>query len=123
MSVDALSRKQLNNTIAYAEEIIQNLSPKAFSELLSGYDDDINKLFSEILNQTSRIVNFNETSIESEKLGFLSHLEKSMDEQLKILSYNYFKTTCLPNFGNYARNLEWGNMIQISNNFVRRVFT
>jgi phage terminase large subunit-like protein len=103
----------LNHTIAYAEEIIQNLSPKAFSELLGGYGDDINMLFSEILNQTSRIVNFNETSIESEKLGFLSHLEKSMDEQLKILSYNYFKTTCLPNFGNYARNLEWGNMIQM----------
>lgn len=113
MSINSLTRKQLNHTIAYAEEIIQNLSPKALSELLGGYDNDINLLFSEILNQTSRIVNFNETSIESEKLGFLSHLEKSMDEQLKILSYNYFKTTCLPSFHQGARNLEWGNQIQL----------
>lgn len=114
MSLHSLTRKQLNHTINYAEEIIQNLSPKAFSELLGGYDNDIDKLFSEILNQTSRIVNFNETSIESEKLGFLSHLEKSMDEQLKILSYNYFKTTCLPNFHQGTRNLEWGNQIQLN---------
>lgn len=109
----SLSRKQLNNTVLYAEEIIQNLSPKALQELLGGYDGDIDYLFHEILLQTSRIVNFNDTSIDSQKLGYLSSLEVSMDEQLKKISYNYFKTTCLPNFHQGWRNLEWGNQIQI----------
>ena len=36
-----------------------------------------------------------------------------MDESLKVLSYNYFKTTMLPNFRQGWRNLEWGNMVQL----------
>jgi len=113
MDINALSGKQLNNTIHYAEEIIRNLSPKALQELLSGYENDVEHLFTEIILQTSNIVNYNETSIDSEKLGFLSNLEVSMDEQLKIISYNYFKTTCLQNFNQGSRNLEWGNQIQM----------
>ena len=88
MSINSLTRKQLNHTINYAEEIIQNLSPKALSELLGGYDNDINLLFSEILNQTSRIVNFNETSIESEKIGFLSQTIQVKDSIIRYLNEN-----------------------------------
>ena len=50
--LEALSKKQLKNTLAYTEDIITNLSDSAMSELLEGYDLDIQKLFIEILLQT-----------------------------------------------------------------------
>ncbi len=108
-----LTQKQLKNTIGYVEDIIQNLSDKALLELLGGYDNDIATLFNELLFQTSMVVNHNHDSIDSEKLQYLTNLEKSFDEGLKRISYNYFKTTMLPNFHQGWRNLEWGNMIQL----------
>ena len=79
----------------------------------NGYGGDLDKLLNEILVQTNNIINFNSQSLESEKLDYLEYLEKSMDEQFKVLSYNYFKSTCLSNFTQNWRNLEWGNMIQL----------
>jgi len=108
-----LTKNQLRNTIGYVEDIIANLSDKALLELLGGYNNDINSLFNELLFQTSMIVNHNHDSIDSEKLSYLSNLETSFDQQLKRISYNYFKTTMLPNFHQGWRNLEWGNMIQL----------
>lgn len=94
------------------DEIIDNLSDKALMELLAGYDNDLDNLLNELLRQTSEIVNFNKT-IESEKLEYLEYLERGFDEQLKVLSYNYFKTTCLPSFRQNWRNIEWGNLTQL----------
>jgi len=108
-----LTKQQIENTYQYAEQIISNLSDRAFMELLSGYNGDINRLFDEILLQTSNVINFNASTLDSENLDYLEYMEKSMDEQFKILSYNYFKSTCLPNFRQNLRNLEWGNLIQL----------
>jgi hypothetical protein len=110
---EVLTKIQFQNAIRYTEDIIANLSDKALSELLSGYDSDISKLFNELLIQTNNVINFGSTTLDSEKLLHLTNLESSMDEQLKIISYNYFKTTCLPNFHQGSRNLEWGNQIQL----------
>lgn len=109
----ALTTKQIENTYRYVAQILDNLSDKALAELLSGYNNDLDKLLNEMLVQTSAIINFNSASLESEKLDYLEHLEKTMDEQLKIMSYNYFKSTCLTNFTQNWRNMEWGNMVQL----------
>ena len=110
--MELITKKQFYNSVKYVDEIINNLSDKALLELLGGYSGDITNLFNELLIQTDNVINFNK-SLESEKLSFLSNFERSVDEQLRILSYNYFKTTCLPNFYQGWRNLEWGNMIQL----------
>lgn len=110
--MEIITKKQFHNSIRYVDEIINNLSDKALFELIQGYSGDITNLFNELLIQTDNVINFNE-SLNSEKLGYLSNFEKSVDEQLRILSYNYFKTTSLPNFHQGWRNLEWGNMIQL----------
>lgn len=110
--MELITKRQFHNSVKYVDEIINNLSDKALLELLGGYSGDINNLFNELLIQTDNVINFNKT-LDSEKLSYLSNFEKSVDEQLRILSYNYFKTTCLPNFHQGWRNLEWGNMIQL----------
>lgn len=110
--MEVISKKQFHNSLRYTEEIINNLSDKALFELLQGYGNDINKLFTELLIQTDNVINFNK-NLESEKFSYLENFEKSVDESLKVLSYNYFKTTVLPNFHQGWRNLEWGNLIQL----------
>jgi hypothetical protein len=108
-----LTRKQIENTYKYVMQILDNLTDKALSELIAGYDNDLDKLLNEMLIQTSNIINFNSASLQSESIDYLDYLEKSMDEQLKIMSYNYFKSTCLTNFTQNWRNLEWGNLVQL----------
>ena len=110
--LDNVTKKQLQHIQNYSLQIIEDLPPIAIQQLLGGYEGDFDRLIGEIFNQTAIVMNFAKT-IESEKLEFLSHIETSMDKSLKKLSYNYFKTTCLPNFRQEWRNLEWGNMIQL----------
>lgn len=115
LNYDSLTRRQLKNTLIYTEEIINNLPDNAVAELLSGYRGDMTNLFNEIFSQVSSVVNANSTNLDSEKLSYLGNLENSMEEQLRKISYNYFKTKCLNNFNQGWRNLEWGNLIQLYN--------
>lgn len=107
-----LTSKQIEQVQNYAIEIINSLPPKAVNELLEGYNHDQEALMNEIFRQINTVVNFNAT-LESEKLDYLEGLEKSMDNTLKKLSYNYFKTTCLPGFDIGWHTLEWGNLAQL----------
>ena len=105
--------KQLQNIYTYVGEIIDTLPNKALDELLSGYDNDVERLIDEITKQTNLVINHNSNKLNSESLGYLKELEYSMDQQLKKYSLNYFKATVLTNFEMGWRNLEWGNMIQL----------
>ena len=90
--------KQLQNIYNYVGEIIDTLPPKALDELLSGYDNDVEKLIDEITRQTNLVINHNANKLNSESLGYLKELEYSMDQQLKKYPLNYFKATVLTNF-------------------------
>ena len=111
-----LTRKQIENTYKYTGEIINNLSDKALQELMDGYNNDLDKLLNEITIQVSSVINYNSSTLESEKLDYLEYLEKAIDENLKIMNYNYFKTTCLIGFTNHIRNLEWGSLVELYKN-------
>ena len=103
---------QKSQVAEIASSIIEELPDKALNELLSSYSGDVQSLVFDIFNQTERVVNLG-GEIESSKIGYLDALKESMDDTLKRLSYNYFKTTVLSNFRQGWRNLEWGNIIQL----------
>jgi phage terminase large subunit-like protein len=107
-----LSYKQLDTVFSTACNIIDSLPPVAINQLVEGYGGDITALQKEIFIQTNNVLTLDST-LNTEKLSYIEQLEESMDETLKIQSYNYFKTTMLPNFRQGWRNLEWGNMIQL----------
>lgn len=107
-----LSYKQLDSVFDTSFSIIEALPQQALNALLDGYGGDIDALLSEVFRQTNNVLNLNKT-LETERLNYVDQLEQSMDDVLKIQSYNYFKTTMLPNFRQGWRNLEWGNMIQL----------
>ena len=107
-----LTTKQLEKVYDYAYSIIKDLPPAAVNELLEGYEHDQDRLINEIFNQVNNVLGIGRT-LDSEKLDYITSLEFSMDSTLKKLNYNYFKTTCLPNFRQNSRNLEWGNLAML----------
>jgi hypothetical protein len=109
---NSLSFRQLDSIIDTTTRIVQNLPVKAINQLMEGYRGDQDAMLSEMFRQTENVLKLN-TTLETERLSYVDQLIESMDESLKIMSYNYFKTTMLPNFRQGWRNLEWGNMIQL----------
>jgi phage terminase large subunit-like protein len=107
----ALTKKEIGNILEYTNDIISNLPDKALEELLGGYDDDTNAMLESIMYNVHSIIHYNDHS--QKTFGSLENFENSFDEGMKRLSYNYFKTTMLPNFNQGWRNLEWGNLIQL----------
>ena len=107
-----LTYRQLDTVFSTTFNIIESLPPVALNQLMDGYGGDIDSLISEIFTQTNNVLSLNST-LDTDKLSYVDQLEESMDEMLKIQSYNYFKTTMLPNFRQGWRNLEWGNMVQL----------
>lgn len=109
---NSLSFRQLDSIIDTATRIVQNLPIKAINQLMEAYKGDQDTMLSEMFRQTENVLKLN-TTLETERLSYVDQLIESMDDSLKIMSYNYFKTTMLPNFRQGWRNLEWGNMIQL----------
>lgn len=107
-----LTYKQLDTVYSTAVNIIDSLPPVALNQLYESYGGDMDALLSEIFRQTDNVLKLNHT-LDTEKLAYVDQLQESMDDVLKIQSYNYFKTTMLPHFRQGWRNLEWGNMIQL----------
>lgn len=107
-----LTYKQLDTVYSTAVNIIDSLPPVALNQLYESYGGDMDALLSEIFRQTDNVLKLNHT-LDTEKLAYIDQLQESMDDVLKIQSYNYFKTTMLPHFRQGWRNLEWGNMIQL----------
>lgn len=93
-------------------DIINRLPPKALSQLLEGYNQDIDMLLEEIKQQAYRVIALDEV-MSTVNLNYVEDVKTSMDLTFKKLSYNYFKTTMLPNFHQGWRNLEWGNLVQL----------
>lgn len=109
---NSLSFRQLDSIIDTTTRIIQDLPIKAVNQLMEVYKEDQDALLSEMFRQTENVLKLN-TTLETERLSYVDQLTESMDDSLKIMSYNYFKTTMLPNFRQGWRNLEWGNMVQL----------
>ena len=105
-----LQAKRLFTTV---DDIIDRLPSPTISQLFSGgYKRDMDKMLETIIDQTEYAINFGR-SLDTEKLGYVDNLFASMDENLRILSYNYFNATVLSNFNLGWRNLEWGNLTQL----------
>ena len=95
-----------------ANDIIERLPAHSINQLLEGYSEDVDKLLTEIVNQTDMAMNFGR-SLDTENLSYIDNLAAAMDERLRILSFNYFCATVLSNYNMGWRNLEIGNLIQL----------
>lgn len=107
-----LTDLQTDRVFEAVDDILSNLPPQTINQLLGGYDNDIDRMIQEIIKETESALNIGR-SLDTERLEYIDNLEASMDERLRILSFNYFCATVLTNFTMGWRNLEWGNLIQL----------
>ena len=108
-----LSKAEKRDLFSYVDQILHNLTPAAMKELLGGYGNDLDDLYRNMLQEAYRVTHVESDLIDPEAIDYLPQLETVMDETLKINSFNYFKTTMLPNFDMGWRNIEWGNLTQM----------
>lgn len=109
---DILTNNQVGLLCNTLDNIIESLPGRALNQLLSGYDNDVDRMLVEMLYAAEQALNLGKT-LDSENLDYVENVKATMDTQLKKLSFNYFKTTMLPKYRMGWRNLEWGNMIQL----------
>ena len=75
---DLLSVNQVNYIQSTVDKIIDDLPPKALREILEGYDNDIDRMLKEILNQVERTIYLGRT-LDSESLNYIENVKASMD--------------------------------------------
>ena len=102
---------QERQVTAVLEDLITTADPKLLSELLSGYQDDFNDLIRDLrINVADSI--FLGKRMESADLQSLASITTGIHNSMCVHSYNYFKTTMIPDFDVGWRNIEWGNLVQ-----------
>lgn len=104
-----MQTERINETVS---DIITRLPPSALNQLLGGYSYDIDAMILEMQRSTELALNLGK-SLDSELLNYVDCVKATMDEQLRIMSWNYFNATVLSNFMMGWRNLEWGNLTQL----------
>lgn len=107
--LSAMQAERINATVS---DIIERLPPAALNELLGGYSYDIDAMIIEMQRSTELSLNLGK-SLDSELLNYVECVKATMDEQLRVMSWNYFNATVLTNFLMGWRNLEWGNLTQL----------
>lgn len=107
----SVTKQELSIIYDVAFDVLDNLPPSAVNELFSGTNRDLEYLFDKFMYDINSVINGGGTLIS--EYGGLENFAKQFDESLKIQSYNYFKSTMLPNFNQGWRNLEMGNMFQM----------
>lgn len=104
-----LQSERINMTV---EEIIKGLPPDALEEILGGFSYDIDALIIQMQKFTEVALNLGK-SLDSEMLNYVDCVKASMEEQLRVKSWNFFNATVLSNFNVFWRQLEISNLVQL----------
>lgn len=95
------------------ESVVDMLDTRSLNEIAGGYRADVDRLMKVIEEETINIFSGVPEPINSGNFYNLEHVSRNIDESLKVLNYNYFKMTMMPEFYLGQHSLEWGNIIQI----------
>lgn len=104
---------QLDYIYGQLETLVDLMDERAVNEMSSGSEKDLKKLFSIMEEEAIKIYTSLPEPITSDRFFELSYFTQNLDESLKCLNYNYFKTTMLPDFQMGWHNVEWGQLCQL----------
>lgn len=114
----ATSFDRIQESLRVTQEIIENLSPKALSELNSGYENDRDKLLKAMITETyaSMYGGVESKSVMGkfniEGVYYLEKLGETMEEILRVENFLYFLMSVMPDFELNWHHIEWCEMVQ-----------
>jgi intein/homing endonuclease len=95
------------------EGVIDMLDEKSLLEISGGYQSDIDTLINKVKKSVVKSFSGVPEEITNNHFFSLTNLTANIHETLKILNYNYFKLTMLPDFFVSEHSGEWGNIVQL----------
>ena len=95
--------------------VIDSLDDRSLKEIAGGYHSDVDRLMQVIEEETIKIFNGFPQPVTDDKFYNLPNVTQNIHETLKVINYNYFKLTMMPDFYLGMHSLEWGNIVQIFN--------
>lgn len=104
---------QVKNVYDYSLRIIEDLDEEGINELLSGNEQDLDKIIIGLTNEIDSVLHTNGSKVKASSFGYLDKLTNSVEDTLRKLSFNYFITSTLPDFEMDWHHLEWGNLVQM----------
>ncbi len=107
-----LTFRQLEKIYDVSRQIIHNLPDSALNQILNSYEQDLDKFLSDLNTTIYGVYGLGNYSSKT-NYSYLDGFEDAVDETLRKVNYNYFKTTCLPEFNQGWRNVEWGNFAML----------
>lgn len=106
------SFNQLEIIYHHVDDIITNLDDLALRELTSGYERDIDSIYSTLVEETGKALFSTNANFSAQNFSYLESLTKTFDFQLKRKSFNYFTQSTLPTFSMGIHHIEWGQLVQ-----------
>jgi len=107
---------KLIETYRISQEIVEQLSPEAINELLSGSDSEksIEDILDIIVEEAYNVMYGQNPpkTIQSSTFGYLDKLSDSFEESLRCSNLNYFITSVLTEFDQNWHHCEWGDLVQ-----------
>lgn len=103
---------EVGDVLSLTESILESLDEYALKELAEGYSYDIDKLFIDIVAESTHIINSGQ-GVQSFSFNYLENLTNSLDKYLKDLSLAYFVSNTITDFNIESYHLEWFNLIQL----------
>lgn len=95
------------------DDVIDMLDDRSLKEMSGGYSSDVDKLLGKLKNNVVSTFSGVPEEVTSSQFYSLSHLTSNIHESLKIINYNYFKLTMIPDFYVSEHSGEWGNIVQL----------
>lgn len=107
-----LSYDKITDTYQVGLDIVKGLSDSAIQELLSGSENDLNQMLNVIVEETYGVLYGLGGKIKSSSFYHLDNLTKSIEEQMRINSLNYFIVSVMPDFIINWHHLEWSEAVR-----------
>ena len=110
---DKYTVKQAQDIISFNEDIISNMDEHAMKMLLSGGEEDVDRILEMMFEEAHSILNMPNRKVDSSKIESLDPLVETLEETLRKASLSYFIVSTMPDFDVNWHHLEWGNLAQI----------
>lgn len=104
--------EKIDETYKMVTQIFDDLTDDALLDLMGGYENDFDKMYSDIVNETYKVLYGKTDQIKASVFGYMDKLRESYEEELRCMDLGYFVLSTMPDFKINWHHLEWFSLLQ-----------